>query len=98
VRTEQPDGINDEYVKCGQQRTRTARAVSHQLLTTKDRVRIQDSASEVCGGEVTLGMFLIGVLRTCLVSIIPALLFIHSCIIWGMDNVPATFHSSRDKV
>jgi hypothetical protein len=68
----------------------TAQAVSGRLLTEEARVRAQRIPLGSVVDEVVLEQVSLRVLRLSPVSIIPPLLHIHSCIIWGMDNGPVS--------
>jgi hypothetical protein len=65
----------------------TAHAVSGRLFTAKARVRAQVCPRGIFGGQSDTGTSFSPSLRFYPVNIIPPLLHIHSCIIWGTGQI-----------
>jgi hypothetical protein len=65
-----------------------AQAVSRRLPTAEAQINAQVSPCGIVVDKVALGQVFLRVLRFSPVRIIPLLLHIHSCIIWGIDKGP----------
>jgi hypothetical protein len=61
-------------------------AISYWPFTLEARVHALGSPCGICGRQMTLGHVFLQVLHFLHVRIIPPLLYIHSCVIWGMDS------------
>jgi hypothetical protein len=68
----------------------TAQAVSRRLLTTEDGFAPRAVHVGFVVDKVALGQVFLPVLLLYAASIIPPLLHIDSCIIWGMNNGPVS--------
>jgi hypothetical protein len=75
-----------------------AQAVSRRLLTAEAGVRIQGSPRGICVGQSGIVTGFTPSPSVSPVIIIPPLLHIHSCIVWGLDNEPVSGRSSTETV
>jgi hypothetical protein len=67
-----------------------------QTVSSRDRAQVGPCGVGFVVDKVALEQVFLRVLQFSSVSIIPPLLHIHSCIIWGMDSGPVSGHSSTE--
>jgi hypothetical protein len=73
-----------------------AQAFSRRILIDEARARSQCNPYGICGGQNYTGSGFSQKPSVSPVSIIPLIIHIHSCIIWGMDNVSVSGHSATE--